>query len=146
VIAVDTNVLVYAHVESSAKHELARATLVGLAEGAQPWGLPAPCLVEFMRVVTHPRVLAQPYTVGEAAAALSAVLASPSCAVLCPGDEHWELLSSSAERADARGNLMFDAAIAAICQEVGVTRLITEDRDFARFGGRPLIVRLEDVR
>ena len=37
--------------------------------------------------------------------------------------------------ADARGNLAFDAQIAAVCQERGATRLLTLDRDFARFQG-----------
>jgi predicted nucleic acid-binding protein len=109
VIAVDTNVLVYAHVDSSQ------------------------CLVEFLRLVTHPRVLADPFTMVEATDALSALLESPTASVLCPAEQHWHLLQAAARDADARGNLAFDATIAAICEETGVTVLLTEDRDFARF-------------
>jgi uncharacterized protein len=144
VIAVDTNILVYAHVESFPKHPRAKDALVELAQGKRPWGIPAPCLVEFLRVVTHPRVLAQPYSVREATAALGAVLRSPSCAVLYPSELHWAFVSAAAEQADARGNLVFDAAIAAICEETGVTHVLTEDRDFARFD-RPKTLRLEDL-
>jgi predicted nucleic acid-binding protein len=34
-----------------------------------------------------------------------------------------------------RGNLVFDAQIAAVCLEHGATTLLTEDRDFSRFRG-----------
>jgi predicted nucleic acid-binding protein len=37
------------------------------------------------------------------------------------------------EESNARGNLGFDAQIAAVCLEHGATTLLTEDRDFARF-------------
>ena len=36
---------------------------------------------------------------------------------------------------EAAGNLAFDAHIAALCIEHGVTELWTLDRDFARFPG-----------
>jgi hypothetical protein len=133
VIAVDTNVLVYAHVDSFPKHAAAKAELVALAEGARSWGIPAPCLVEFLRIVTHPRVLADPFSMLEATDALAALLDSPTVSVLCPAAQHWSLLRAAACEADARGNLAFDATIAAICEETGVTVLLTEDRDFARF-------------
>jgi toxin-antitoxin system PIN domain toxin len=135
VIAVDTNVLIYAHVDSFPKHESAAAALTALAEGPAQWGIPAQCLVEFVRIVTHPRVLVTPMTVAQARAALDAVLASPTANILGPGPQHWSYLSEALEEGDARGNLAFDASIAAICTEAGVTELLTEDRDFARFAG-----------
>jgi toxin-antitoxin system PIN domain toxin len=143
VIAVDTNVLVYAHIDTFDKHELARSALVGLAERGRPWGIPAPCLVEFVRVMTHPRILAEPLSVADAVAAMDAVLTAPSVSVLCPAEQHWPFLSETARDGDARGNLAFDAVIAAICQEVGVTLLLTEDRDFDRFS-RVAVARLAD--
>jgi hypothetical protein len=142
VIAVDTNVLVYAHVDAFPKHAAARKELVALAEGPRPWGIPAPCLVEFLRIVTHPRVLAEPYSMAEATEALAALLESPTVSVLCPAEQHWSLLCAAALDADARGNLAFDATIAAICEESGATALLTEDRDFARFD-RVSVRRLE---
>jgi len=39
------------------------------------------------------------------------------------------------QAADARGNLAFDAQIAAVCRENGATRMLTLDRDFTRFPG-----------
>ena len=55
--AIDTNVLVYGEITSSQHHRQARQLLTQLAEGAVPWALPWPCIYEFLRVVTHPRVL-----------------------------------------------------------------------------------------
>jgi hypothetical protein len=134
-IAVDTNILVYAHVDSFPKHLAAKTALVALAEGSRAWGIPAPCLVEFLRVVTHPRIFIDPFSIDEAVEALDTLLAAPAVSVLGTGEQHFTFLAAAARTADARGNLAFDAAIAAICQEFGVTRLLTEDRDFDRFQG-----------
>lgn len=133
-IAVDTNVLVYAHREElAAQHPLALAWLKRLAEGAAPWGLPVFCIGEFVRVVTHPRLFDPPSTLAQAAAAVEALLASPSLRVLFPGDDYPANFLKCAREADARGNLAFDAQIVAVCREHGCTALLTLDRDFARF-------------
>ena len=55
-IAVDTNVLVYAHRVETDLHAVAVAELVGLGEGEDLWALPVFCITEFLRVVTHRRV------------------------------------------------------------------------------------------
>ena len=80
-IAVDTNILVYAHRAELAKHEAAAARLVALAEGPAAWALPVFCLGEFLRVVTHPRLFDPPFTADEACRALERVLDSPSLEV-----------------------------------------------------------------
>ena len=59
-IAVDTNLLVYAHREDSPWHDAAYRSLVGLAEGRTPWAIPWPCLHEFLAIVTHPRIYSPP--------------------------------------------------------------------------------------
>jgi hypothetical protein len=135
VIAVDTNILVYAHREELPQHERARRRLTALAEGAARWAIPVFCLGEFIRVITHPRVFDPPYTAEEACEALGRVAESPSLVVLMPGDRFWPLLDEVIREADAVGNLVFDAQIAALCRETGVSALLTEDRDFDRFEG-----------
>lgn len=59
-IAVDSNVLVYAHREDSSWYEHANACLVRLAEGRAPWAIPWPCIHEFLAIVTHPRIYNPP--------------------------------------------------------------------------------------
>lgn len=131
--AVDTNVLVAAHRAGLPRHEKARAWIRHLAEGSQPWGLPVFALGEFVRVVTHPRVFDPPSTLDQALSAIDALLASPTARVLSPGRRYPELFAAACRAADARGNLAFDAQIAAVCVEHGASRLLTLDRDFARF-------------
>lgn len=134
-IAVDTNVLVYAHREEMAQHRQARERLTQLAESAETWGIPVFCLGEFLRVVTHMRVFDPPYSAEEACEAIARVLASPSLRVLVPGDRYPELLLAAIREARAVGNLVMDAQIVAVCREAGARCLLTEDRDFARFPG-----------
>ena len=55
-IAVDTNIPVYAHREDSLFHAVAARQVAGLAEGRAPWAIPWPCLHEFLAIVTTPRL------------------------------------------------------------------------------------------
>lgn len=132
-IAVDTNVLIYAHRQEADLHQVAASELRVLAEGTIPWGLPVFCIVEFLRVVTHRRVFNPPSPLSRAMDFLDRIVASPSCRIVRPGAGFVDLLTSIARRADARGNLMFDAQIAALCLEHGINAILTNDRDFERF-------------
>ena len=67
-IAVDTNILVYAHRKELPDHALALSRLTELAQGRTPWAMPVFCLGEFLRVVTHPRIFDPPSTLDEALA------------------------------------------------------------------------------
>ena len=59
-IAVDSNILVYAHREDSPWHAASLQCLTGLAEGRAPWAIPWPCIHEFLAITTHPRIYAPP--------------------------------------------------------------------------------------
>ena len=59
-IAIDTNLLVYAHREDSAFHDAADACVAQCAEGRASWAIPWPCLNEFFSIVTHPRIYNRP--------------------------------------------------------------------------------------
>lgn len=133
--ALDTNVLVYAEITNSRHHARARALVMACAEGGEAWALPWPCVYEFLRVVTHPRVFHPPVPLDVALADVRAVLASPSLVLLAETPRHQEVMDDVVRRAGATGNLLHDAHIAALCMEHGVSELITGDRDFARFDG-----------
>lgn len=131
--AIDTNVLIYAEITSSQHHRRARQVLTELAEGTAPWALPWPCIYEFLRVVTHPRVFHPPVPLEIVLADVKAMTDSPSVLLLSETDRHVELMTSLAKEAGVSGNLIHDAHIAALCLEHGVTELISADRDFLRF-------------
>ncbi len=132
-IAVDSNILVYAHREDSEFHDEAATCMVTLAEGAQPWGIPVSCLHEFLSVVTNPNVFAPASTADQALAQIGAWLASPQASVLHSGQQHVAVLSDISRKAKLKGGQFHDARIAAICLENGVAVLWTADRDFGRF-------------
>ena len=138
-IAVDTNILVYAHRQEMPQHADAERRLRDLATGAAAWAIPVFCLGEFARVVTHPKVFQPASTIDQALGALAALLESESLHVLSPGDRYPELLADTIRGGRATGNLVFDAQIAAVCREHGATQILTLDRDFARFPGLELL-------
>lgn len=133
--AVDTNVLIYAEVESNRHHNAALQLIKGLAEGSAPWAIPWPCAYEFLRVVTHPRVFHPPVPLQVALEDLRSILASPSLVLLAETDRHVSILHQTILKSASTGNLIHDAHIVALCLEHGVSELLTADRDFARFEG-----------
>ena len=132
-IAVDTNKLIYAHREETDLHAVADARLVRLAEGDEFWCPPVFCITEFLRVVTHRRVFNPPSTTLDAMEFIENLLESLTCAVAYPEEQFLDRFKAILEESDARGNLVFDAQIAAICREQGIPAILTNDRDFERF-------------
>ena len=132
VIAVDTNVLIYANRAELPLHAVARARLAELAEGAVPWGLPVVAAWGFVRIVTQP-IFDPPTPVGQAVEFIDHLLASPTVRVLGPGPRHWELLKTILDDGQVRGGLVTDAVIVALCREHGVDTVMSNDRDFDRF-------------
>ena len=138
-IGIDTNVLVYARRQEAPFHDEARRLLRELAEGDSPWALPWPCVYEFLRVVTHPRVFQPPTDLDAALEDLMSLLESPSLGLLGEGPGHPAHLRRAVASGRAAGNLVHDAHIAALLVEHGVSEFWTADRDFGRFPG--LVVR-----
>jgi toxin-antitoxin system PIN domain toxin len=133
VIALDTNILVYAHREESSWHEPASARVAELAESRSPWAIPWPCLHEFFAIVTHPRIYAPPTPLAAAIEQVEAWLEAPGLVVLSEGDGYWRALRAALEGGRIMGPQVHDARVAALCQLHGVRELWTADRDFGRF-------------
>jgi toxin-antitoxin system PIN domain toxin len=133
VIAVDTNVLVYAHRRDSEFHLPAAEVVKQLAESPAQWAAPWPCLHEFYSVVTHPRIYDPPSSPAAAADQIAAWLQSPSLVLLSEGEAYWFALSSLLSAAMVSGPLVHDARIAALCLSHGIRELWSADRDFSRF-------------
>jgi toxin-antitoxin system PIN domain toxin len=134
-IAVDSNVLVYAHREDSPWHTPAYDHLVGLAEGRAPWAIPWPCIHEFLSIVTHARIYAPPTPLTVAIDQVGAWMESPSLVVLSESENYWNELRRVLTTARVAGPQVHDARIAALCVQHGITELWTADRDFGRFPG-----------
>lgn len=132
-IAVDSNILVYAHREDSEWHAAALAKLVELAEGRGAWAIPWPCVHEFLAIVTHPRIYSPPTPLAAAIDQVDAWIESPSLVLLTESAVHWQTLRETLQNGKISGPQVHDARIAALCLQHGVKELWSADRDFGRF-------------
>ena len=133
-IVLDVNVLLAAYRADHAHHEVVKPwfdkTLVSGADVVVPdlvW-------IGFLRIVTNNHVFDVPSALAEAFSFLDAVTGSPAY-VSVPGlRDSWDVVREIATEADARGNLVPDAYIAAVAMTHGAP-VATMDRDFRRFTG-----------
>ncbi len=132
-IAMETNILVYAHRAESAFHDAAYLSVQSLAEGGKPWGIPVACLHEFLSIATNPKIFNPASTCEQALSQVEAWLASPTAHVLHSTGQHWPVLAELARKGKLQGGQFHDARIAALCIENGVSVLWSADRDFGRF-------------
>ncbi len=133
-VAVDTNVLVYAHRREAEEHAQARRLLQTLAASPGPWAIPWPCVYEFFSVVTHPRIWRDSASTPEQAwLQLDAWFAAPTLRLLGETDGFAPILERFVRRSRVRGPIVHDARVAAICVAHGVESLVTRDRDFTQF-------------
>lgn len=132
-IAVEANILVYAHREDSPFHEAALRRITELAEGSAIWAIPWPCLHEFLAIVTHPRIYAPPTPLARAVDQVDAWLESPAIVLLGETAAHWPTLRGLLSAGHVAGPQVHDARVAALCRQHGVRELWSADRDFSRF-------------
>jgi len=133
-IALDTNLLAYAFNVDESRHTTARALVMGLAQGQRPWGVPWPCVLEFLNTVTGSRY-PRPASTALAFEFLGRLTASPSFRLLLPTEDTSRVLREVLAESEVRGSDVHDAHIFALCLEHGVRELLTADKGFRRFRG-----------
>ena len=130
----DVNVLVYAHRADTLDHPRYRRWVEALIMGEEAYGVSELVLSGFMRVVTHPRIFAQPSPLAEAIAFANQLRDQPNSVTVNPGPRHWDIFQTLCTAHGARGNLIPDAYLAALAVETGC-EWVTTDRDYSRFAG-----------
>lgn len=138
-LAIDSNMLVYAHRADSKWHETAYGCVKSLAEGMKPWLIPWPCIHEFLAIVTHPRIYSPPTPLEAAVKQVRYWLESPSLEVGHESDSYLDTLELILNKSQVVGPQIHDARIVAICVEHSVDVLWTADRDFSRFSGLKVV-------
>ncbi|MCY4547313.1 MAG: PIN domain-containing protein [Defluviicoccus sp.] len=137
-IAVDTNLLVYAHRRESRLGEAAHAAIAELAEGERSWAIPWPCCYEFLSVATNRRIWRDRATAPDHAwRQFRAWADSPSNRMIGETGDFTDILQRFVSRPHVVGGVVHDARIAAICVAHGVEELLTRDRDFSLFPELP---------
>jgi hypothetical protein len=137
VIAVDTNLLLYAHREESPFHEAANTALTRASRAR--WALPWPCVHEFLAIATHPRIFDPPTPLDDALMAVEGWLAAPTTTLLSESPGYAALLDHTLRSAKVAGPRIHDARIFALCLHHGVRELWSADRDFSRFTGLDVV-------
>ena len=132
-IAIDSNILIYAHRQDSKWHRPALLSINNIIAQSGFWAITWPSVHEFVLISTHPRIYAPPTTLQQAIAQMELWMSAPNVRILGETSSHWEELKTLALHGQIVGPLIHDARIAAICLQHGVTELWTADRDFSRF-------------
>ncbi len=130
----DVNLLIHAYNADSPVHDRARAWLEHLMGGPAPVGLPWATALGFIRITTHPRIMATPFVAATACRHVEAWLAQPQVAIVHPGERHAAILFDLLRRLGTAGNLTTDAHLAALAIEYQA-ELHSTDADFSRFSG-----------
>jgi len=134
-IAVDTNLLVYAHRTALPEHGAARQAIERAAGMPAGWGMSHASVAEFWSVVTHPAAAGRPSTGTEAAAYLSSLMREGGAQLWLPGPGFEERLLRLASDLDVRGPRIFDLQIALTAFEHGAREIWTHDRHFVPVPG-----------
>ena len=132
-IALDTNVLVYAHRRDLPQHIPALRAIQRLIGEGRTWAVPWPCVHEFLAVVTNPRIFKTPTSTQTAIAVIRELGAQRHNHLLGESHSHLDILDRLCQSANVVGAKFHDARIAAICIGNGVSELWTADRDFSYF-------------
>ena len=132
-IAVDTNILIYAHRGESPFHSPAVTALDQLAASGRPWGTVWQCIHEFAAIVTHPKIFRPASTLDECLSEIENWRTCPTFRCIAEGPTHWPTLERVLREGRIQGPLVHDARIAAVCLAHGVEAFWSVDRDFSRF-------------
>lgn len=132
---VDVNILVYATDETSPHQERARALLDHVAMSSSITYLFWPVLLGYMRIVTHPGIVAAPLAPHEAIADIDDLIGRPQIVLAGEGERFWSEFKGIVAAVQPRGNLVPDAHLVALMREHRVTKVWSNDRDLRKFDG-----------
>jgi uncharacterized protein len=128
----DVNVVLAAHRDDHPDFDTARTWLDQTITASAPFAVVDLVAGAFLRIATNRRIFSIPTPVDDAFAYLKALRAQSAHVMLAPGPGHIALLEQLCASADASGDLIADAQLAAIALE-HACELVSFDRDFARF-------------
>jgi uncharacterized protein len=134
VLIPDVNVMVQALRRDANDHEICLAWLDEALAGPKPVGIVESVIAGTVRVVTNPRIFAEPTAPRDAVTFVRAVLESPNSVAPPPSGRLIVKFLELCERVEAKGNIVPDAWLAATAIDLDAT-LVTADRGFARFPG-----------
>jgi toxin-antitoxin system PIN domain toxin len=133
-IALDTNLLIYAHRAATAEHRAARGAIEAALNASGGCGITLPSVAEFFSIVTHPTASGKPSPPGMAADFLASLRAS-GVEDLVPGPGFAARLVQMAADLRVKGVRIFDVQIGLCALDGGATELWTHDGGFVKIPG-----------
>ena len=132
--ALDTNILIYAHVSDYSEHPAVRTWLLEFLRQCEVFYITWQVVYEYVRIMTHPRILRHPLTVAQTLSDLTPYLEDSRCRFLQETDVHWAIVSELFKKLpSAKGNFIHDCHYAALLKEHAVETIVTADSDFLKF-------------
>ncbi len=133
-LALDTNILIYAHFDQYPEHAKSRDFLRGLLLRPDAFYLGWQVYYEYLRLATHPRLHKIPLTSKRAAEDMRVYLGDPRCRVLVETESHQRTIEEILKKLpSARGNFLHDCHYATLLKEHAVDTIVTADTDFKKF-------------
>lgn len=136
-IALDTNLLIYAHRSGTPEHRAARAAIERACGAVVGCAITLPSVAEFFGIVTHPSASGGPSQASDAAGFFAA-LAEGGVVMLGPGPSFAARLLQTAADLGVTGARIFDLQIGLCALDGGATEIWTHDRKFVRLPGLPV--------
>ena len=134
-IALDTNILVYAHRAGSPEHDKAKVAVLKAVEDSRGWGISLPTIPEFWSIVTHPQIPGGTSSAQVITQFFYYLLNEGNGELWGPGSGFAQRLMQLANRHKVRGRRIYDLQIAAIAHEHGASEIWTHDRSFISVPG-----------
>jgi toxin-antitoxin system PIN domain toxin len=133
-IALDTNLLIYAHRAATAEHRAARRAIEAALNAPGGCGIALPSVAEFFSIVTHPTASGRP-SPPKTAANFLAALRESGVEDLQPGASFAARLAQLATDLGVKGVRIFDVQIGLCALDGGASELWTHDGGFVRIPG-----------
>lgn len=134
-IAVDTNLLVYAHRSGVPEHRRSRRAIELAVRSNRGWGIALASVAEFWSIVTHPLVARESRAARLASAFLRMLAADAGMLTWVPGAGFDARLVARALELGIRGARVFDLQIALTALDHGATEIWTHDAGFVKVPG-----------
>ena len=138
-IAIDTNLLVYAHRKDTSEHKAARKAIEYASNSSSGWGIALPCIAEFWMVVTHPSSTGGASTPSAARDFLESLIESGDGVIWSPSSDFWRRFVNAGNENNISGARIFDLQIAMIAYENGAAEIWTHDKKFRSLPGLKVV-------
>lgn len=138
-IAIDTNLLIYAHRSGTREHRPAQRAIETAASDPRGWGISLASVSEFWSIVTHPAANGQPATPRLAMSFLTSLVETGGMQIWSPGVDFAARLMQLAADLEISGVRIFDLQIGLTAFENGAAELWSHDAAFVRIPGLAIV-------